>query len=156
MSLSASPLQAVVTPPPPIWALKNKTPFLSRFSPQGLIAAQVALKVIGDSPITKALMVQVKAQLGKNWNSCADLSLNELKALRFRQCGADEMTKGHNGRDYEKDNKESFQFASFVEGSGCMDLTEFRSAITSYVGEISDKEFQDELDGFIEGLIQTE
>jgi hypothetical protein len=105
-----------------------------------------------DNPITKAMMVQIKAQLGKNWANCADLSLKELKSLKFRQCTAEEMSRGHDGTSYKRDNKESFQFVANKNGNPCMDLTEFRSVIQDMVGTISDKDFTDAIEDFMETL----
>jgi hypothetical protein len=97
-----------------------------------------------DSALTKELMIQIKAQLGKSWDHCADLSLKELQYLRFDQCDMSKVgTDGtHNGQDPSEDNKNSVQAKNH-----CMDLTGFREQLMEYAGgAIDDKAFFDSLE----------
>lgn len=105
-----------------------------------------------DQPFTKILMVQVKAQLGKTWENCADLSLNELKSLKFRQCTDDEMDSTTNGgyidgAGYMANNKNSFQYKY-----QCMNLNEFKEWIKGFTDRFDEQVFKDALEDFQSGF----
>jgi hypothetical protein len=65
-----------------------------------------------DQILTRIFVEQAKLQLGKNWDSCNDITFDDLKKLSFRQCKP--------GEDQYKDK--------------CMDLTEFMDILQRQLG----------------------
>ena len=87
-----------------------------------------------DSPLSKILMVQMKSQVGKGWDHCTGITLNEFAHMSFAQCSSAQMSadpdgasfRGTEGVDY--DMKNSFQYKN-----QCMDLTSLKEYIESQV-----------------------
>lgn len=50
-----------------------------------------------DKSLSRYLMEELKAQLGKNWNSCADLTLKDLSYVNMRACTDTEKQGGVDG-----------------------------------------------------------
>jgi len=59
-----------------------------------------------DQILTKVLVEQLKAQLGRDWTHCTGISVEDLKYVSLRQCTATEMADGEDGANffYDKDN----------------------------------------------------
>jgi hypothetical protein len=83
-----------------------------------------------DSPLSRILMVQMKAQTGRGWTSCTGITLNELSHMSWRQCSAADRGTGVDGATVGLigDMRTSYQFRS-----QCMDLEELKSHIESQV-----------------------
>ena len=111
-----------------------------------------------ESPISKILMVQIKAEVGKGWTHCTDVSMNELAHISWRNCSQEDKDPSKNGgfedgatfmgiegTDY--DMKESFQFQR-----RCLDLDELRAYIELQTGiEYSNANLEDFLNDFKQG-----
>lgn len=101
-----------------------------------------------DQILTKVLVVQLKAQLGRDWTHCSGISLRDLNYVSFRQCSAQEMKNGIDGgksglgntgssknggmkspENGGYDPKETFQYKN-----KCIDLTEFKDYLEAQIG----------------------
>jgi len=50
-----------------------------------------------DQAVSRYLMEQIKAQLGKDWAHCSDLNMREISVINFRSCSEDDKTHGIDG-----------------------------------------------------------
>ena len=116
-----------------------------------------------DQLLTKVLVEQIKAELGRGWSNCTGISLRDLKFISFRQCTEAEMADGLDGahqygmtknpnsdngnavignKDYNQpiwDPQDAFQYKHT-----CMDLTEFKDYLQDILGENIDQDtFED-------------
>jgi len=62
-----------------------------------------------DQMLTKILVAQIKAQLGRDWAHCTGITLRDLNFVSFRQCTQTDMQSGFDGTKivlkYDEDNK---------------------------------------------------
>lgn len=92
-----------------------------------------------DSPLSMEMMIQMKAQLGKDWMHCTGITLAEFAAVKWRQCTADEMASAPDGADMRGpigsyDMTDSFQFKHH-----CMDMEGIINYIKSQIpGDFDD------------------
>lgn len=115
-----------------------------------------------DQVLTKVLVEQIKAELGREWTNCTGISLRDLNYISFRQCTTTEMQDGidgahvyglsissrknpsgstgiHNYKGPVYDPEDAFQYKH-----KCMDLTEFKNFLESELGEdIDTDQFSD-------------
>jgi len=94
-----------------------------------------------DQLLTKILVEQLKAELGRDWTHCTGITIRDLNYVSFRQCTDSEMSDGidgaHQTGDY--DPEEAFQYKH-----KCMDLTEFVEYLQQQMGEKIDiNDFKD-------------
>lgn len=102
-----------------------------------------------DQILTKVLVVQLKAQLGRDWSNCTGITLRDLNFVSFRQCTTHEM---QNGIDGGKEglagigsNKEGRPLPPEMGGydpqttyqykNKCIDLTEFKEFLKNQIGD---------------------
>jgi len=105
-----------------------------------------------DQLLTKVLVTQIKAELGREWTDCTGISIRDLNYVSFEQCTPAEMADGIDGAhaygvsvnprissngtgipDYEGpvwNPEDAFQYKH-----KCMDLTEFRDFLQAQIGE---------------------
>lgn len=102
-----------------------------------------------DQILTKVLVVQLKAQLGRDWSNCTGITLRDLNFVSFRQCKEEEMANGIDGgkegitnmgsgrdgtpktaEDGGYDPKTTFQYKN-----KCIDLTEFKDYLKAQIGD---------------------
>jgi hypothetical protein len=105
-----------------------------------------------DQILTKVLVVQLKAQLGRDWSNCTGITLRDLNFVSFRQCSNAEM---QNGIDGGKEglagigsNKEGRPLPPEMGGydpqttyqykNKCIDLTEFKDFLKNQIGDSID------------------
>lgn len=105
-----------------------------------------------DQILTKVLVVQLKAQLGRDWSNCTGITLRDLNFVSFRQCTTQEM---QNGIDGGKEglagigsNKEGRPLPPEMGGydpqttyqykNKCIDLTEFKDFLKNQIGDSID------------------
>lgn len=81
-------------------------------------------------PISKILVVQMKAQLGRGWDNCSDISPKELKNISFRNCLPEERD-GVDGRTIKRGEDMT---ASFQYRYQCMDLDPLTAEIKQQIG----------------------
>ncbi len=85
-----------------------------------------------DQILTKVLVEQLKAQLGRDWAHCTGITLRDLNYVSFRQCTNAEMQNGFDGSKkvgiYNPQG--SFQYIN-----KCVDLTEFKDFLQAQIGE---------------------
>jgi len=91
-----------------------------------------------DQMLTKILVAQIKAQLGRDWAHCTGITLRDLNFVSFRQCTASDMQSGFDGTKivlkYDEDNNlvspagwsDAKWLDSFQHKKKCIDLTEFK------------------------------
>ena len=91
-----------------------------------------------DQMLTKILVAQIKAQLGRDWAHCTGITLRDLNFISFRQCTASDMQAGFDGTKvvlrYDEDGNlvspagwsDSKWLDSFQHKKKCIDLTEFK------------------------------
>ncbi len=110
-----------------------------------------------DAPMSKILMTQMHAQVGRGWAHCTGITLNELAHISWSQCTSQQMTNGFDGAkirgvegaDY--DMKNSFQFKN-----QCMDLTEFKAYIQSQIpATYDDTQVHEMLQQMTKDLVET-
>jgi len=90
-----------------------------------------------DQLLTKILVEQIKAELGRDWSNCTGISLRDLNYISFRQCRDNELNDGIDGAHKYGENwdpTEAFQYKH-----KCMDLTEFKDYLSDTLGEDIDK-----------------
>ncbi len=85
-----------------------------------------------DQILTKVLVEQLKAQLGRDWAHCTGITLRDLNYVSFRQCTDAEM---HNGFDGSKKIGIYNPQGSFQYINKCIDLTEFKDFLQAQIGE---------------------
>lgn len=86
------------------------------------------------SPMTKILMVQMKAQVGEGYAHCTGISLRELSTLSWRQCTAEEMASAQDGAElYGEDGVDYDMTESFQYKYRCMDLRPLKEYVESQV-----------------------
>lgn len=85
-----------------------------------------------DQILTKVLVEQFKAQLGRDWTHCTGISLRDLNYISFRQCTDSEM---ENGFDGSKKVGIYNQQGSFQYINKCIDLTDFKNFLQAQIGE---------------------
>ena len=96
-----------------------------------------------DQILTKTLVTQLKAQLGRDYTHCTGITLRDLNYVSLRQCTKSEMANGIDGaREVEDpskyDPKQTFQYKH-----KCVDMGEFLSYLQSTIGtDVSAKDFQ--------------
>lgn len=102
-----------------------------------------------DQILTKVLVVQLKAQLGRDWSHCTGISLRDLNFVSFKQCSAKDKSDGIDGgkeglgnigsdsdgmpkppEDGGYDPTTTFQYKH-----KCIDLTEFKDYLTAQIGD---------------------
>jgi hypothetical protein len=99
-----------------------------------------------DQILSKVLVVQIKAQLGRDYNHCGDISLRDLNYVSFRQCKSPNDTHPSNGFDGGLDffelegtgiNKQADLYlqGSFQNNQKCIDLTEFIEHLEAQLDE---------------------
>lgn len=87
-----------------------------------------------DAPMSKILMVQMHAQVGKGWAHCTGITLNELAHISWRQCSEIEMGSGMDGgsalgiEGVDYNMKDSYQYKY-----QCMNLNEFKAYVKSQI-----------------------
>jgi hypothetical protein len=99
-----------------------------------------------DQLLTKILVQQIKAELGRESTNCTGISLRDLNYISFRQCTASEMASGIDGaKAYGKailpsshvdfDGPTYDPTAAFQYKHKCMDMTEFKEYLEAQMGE---------------------
>ncbi|MGB2552792.1 hypothetical protein ACPF04_06390 [Campylobacter sp. MOP51] len=86
-----------------------------------------------DQILTKVLVVQLKAQLGRGYGHCTGITLRDLNFVSLRQCSASEKNNGFDGAsesNVQKDMKGSYQFKN-----KCVNLEEFMYYLQSTIGQ---------------------
>jgi len=94
-----------------------------------------------DGLLTKILVEQMKAELGRDWAHCTGITLRDLNYISFRQCSNTEMKDGIDGAhqigDY--DPTQAFQYKH-----KCMDLSEFLDYLNNSLDlDMSPQDFKD-------------
>lgn len=102
-----------------------------------------------DQLLTRILVEQLKAQLGRDWAHCTGITLRDLNFVSFRQCTDYDKTQGVDGAKvilkYNSDGdltnpydpKTSYQYVR-----KCIDLTEFKEYLnTTFNQEIDMSDF---------------
>ena len=94
-----------------------------------------------DQILSKILVEQLKAQLGRDWAHCTGISIRDLNYVSFRQCSNTEMAAGFDGahKSGDYDPKGSFQYKGH-----CIDMTEFKEYLSATAGmEIDMSDFKE-------------
>jgi hypothetical protein len=101
-----------------------------------------------DQLMTKILVEQLKAQLGRDWAHCSGITLRDLNYVSFKQCREGQMTDGiHFDGAHQScgdipacyDPTQSFQYYYH-----CIDMTEFLEYLQATIGQdISMEDFED-------------
>jgi len=99
-----------------------------------------------DQILTRVLVEQMKAQLGRDWAHCTGISLRDLKFVSFRQCTAADKKKGFDGahQSGNYDPMQSYQFKA-----KCIDYTDLINYLKATVS--SDIDIND-FNGVIDDL----
>lgn len=95
-----------------------------------------------DQILTKILVEQLKAQLGRDWTHCTGITISDLNHVSFRQCTESEMQDGPDGA--ADGLPENFDYtSSYQYKHKCINLTEFKNYLQSQVdGEIDMGHFE--------------
>ena len=89
-----------------------------------------------DQILTKILVEQLKAQLGRNWTHCTGITLSDLNHVSFRQCSDSIKQQYPDGA--AENLPDNFDYTSSYQYKGkCINLDEFKEYLRSQVdGEI--------------------
>ena len=91
-----------------------------------------------DQVLTKVLIAQIKAQLGRDWAHCTGITLRDLNFVSFRQCTDQDKQAGFDGTSivlrYNEDGdlvspagwNDAKWLESYQHKKKCVDLTEFK------------------------------
>ena len=91
-----------------------------------------------DQILTKVLVVQLKAQLGRDWAHCTGITLRDLNFVSFRQCTAADKSSGIDGAKEGIADKYYNPDDTFQYKKKCIDLTEFKDYLKAQIGESID------------------
>lgn len=101
-----------------------------------------------DQILTKILVTQLKAQLGRDWAHCTGITLRDLQFVSFRQCTAYDKTFGVDGANvvlkYNVEGKLTNPYdpkTSYQYIRKCIDLTEFKEYMEATINK--DIDFSD-------------
>jgi len=106
-----------------------------------------------DQLLTKILVAQIKAQLGRDWAHCTGITLRDLNFVSFRQCTDQDKEAGFDGTSivlmYDEDNNlvspagwtDRNWLNSYQHKKKCIDLTEFKQYLEGTFSE--DIDFSD-------------
>ena len=86
-----------------------------------------------DQILTKVLVLQLKAQLGRGYGHCTGITLRDLNYVSLRQCSKQEKNNGFDGASPEavkKDMKGSYQYKN-----KCVNMEEFMYYLQTTVGQ---------------------
>ena len=105
-----------------------------------------------DQMLTKVLVTQMKAELGRDWAHCTGITISDLNFISFRQCSTSEMQDGFDGAtmygipvssdssEFQSGDGSDVSYTSlnpedaFQYKHKCMDLTEFKDYLSSQMG----------------------
>jgi hypothetical protein len=87
-----------------------------------------------DQILTKVLVVQLKAQLGRDWAHCTGITLRDLNFVSFEQCTDEEMASGIDG-GLENQGEDYDPMATFQYKNKCVDLAEFKDYLKAQIGD---------------------
>lgn len=105
-----------------------------------------------DQILTKVLVTQMMAQLGRDWAHCAGITVSDLNHVSFAQCSDAQRSNGIDGAtQYGRACSVNFPVSPCWEPTDayqykhkCMDLTEFKEYLASQMSDDMD------MDGFDE------
>lgn len=78
-----------------------------------------------DDKITRIMTEQAKAQLGKDWQHCTDISLREIQYLKFTPCDPAELDAGVNGVNLSAYATQNERFGAYQYTHKCIDTREY-------------------------------
>jgi hypothetical protein len=90
-----------------------------------------------DQVLTKVLVEQLKAQLGRDWVHCTGITFKDLKDVSFRQCtNMTELVKDGEKYNFDGAHQEGDYNASksFQALGHCIDLTDFKDYLRAQIG----------------------
>jgi hypothetical protein len=89
-----------------------------------------------DQILTKVLVVQLKAQLGRDWSHCTGITLRDLNYVSFQQCSESDKADGIDGGEEGLHNDKNYDpFTTYQYKHKCIDLTEFKEYLTAQIGD---------------------
>ena len=97
-----------------------------------------------DQVLSKVLIEQIKAQLGRDWVHCTGITLRDLQYVSFRECSASDKKKGFDGAHQtgNYDPMDSYQFKA-----KCIDYTDLISYLRATVSpDVNLNDFKDTID----------
>jgi hypothetical protein len=78
-----------------------------------------------DDKTTRILVEEVKAQIGKNWDHCTDITLKELAHVSFGACDPVALDAGVNGVHLPFDATDSQRLSAYQLTNHCIDTREY-------------------------------
>ena len=88
-----------------------------------------------DDKITRILVEQSKAQLGKDWQHCTDITLKELQFLKFDACDTTALdNSGKDGTKMDAYVSQSERFNAYQYKNKCIDTREYISYMMETFG----------------------
>lgn len=78
-----------------------------------------------DDKITRIMVEQAKAQLGKDWQHCTDITLKELQYLKFAACDPAELDSGVDGTKLSAYASQNERFGAYQYTHKCIDTREY-------------------------------
>ena len=97
-----------------------------------------------DQVLSRVLIEQIKAQLGRDWVHCTGISLRDLQYVSFKQCSASDKKKGFDGahQSGSYDPMGSYQFKA-----RCIDYTDLINYLRATVSpDVNLNDFKDTID----------
>ncbi len=87
-----------------------------------------------DDPSTRMIVEQVKAQFGKNWVHCTDISLTELSLVSFSSCDPDELDSSVNGVNLPANATQAERNQAYQLTNKCIDTREYMAHLLKTFG----------------------
>jgi len=85
-----------------------------------------------DQVLSRVLVEQIKAQLGRNWTHCTGITLRDLKYVSFRQCNENDKKLGFDGA-HQTGNYDPTQ--SYQYKAKCIDFTDLVNYLKATVSK---------------------
>jgi len=112
-----------------------------------------------DQILTRILVEQLKAQLGRDWQHCTGISIRDLQFVSFRECDDIDKTYGFDGAaqvnrmDYpDEDDKIYDPEGAYQYVRKCINLDEFKEEIKNIFNDsIDTTDFYDTMDRYEDG-----
>ena len=106
-----------------------------------------------DGVFSRVLMEQLKAQKGKDWQSCADVTMQEILSMNMSPCSKSTISNGIDGVTIPWNASYSERTQAFQFKENCIDFSDFEEHIAEKVGaNIDQTGLYETLDELKEGL----
>lgn len=97
--------------------------------------------------IARTLSEQIKAQLGRSWTHCTDITFQDLESVDFKSCTPSQIASGADGKIIRWDASFSERTGAFQYTNKCIDYTDLNTYIKNQIGGIDNFNFEEQIKG---------